>query len=814
MHDFSDKYNLSRHNFFLILEKIYFSRDKQVEDQLKDKGHLYLDDIPLLRDLDDLVDVLQTKGAVIFEEFETSVGRNGGVILKVIEALTNIPTLPLLGCLRSYEIGNQNYIGQHTNFPNAKLRHFFEVNFRTLLPHEIGNKDQLIDQAEYLKILKSYESHLRRDGPFQNVPSRFILEELKNIQLRIERNIADLVENLGLIHVVAFKVEVTPNRDADEEEIKRLFRGRYQHLNCLKKDPTILQVIFKPMVGLYNTLEYFVVLLVKTVNHEFVENNIEKSIHELLNESLTGSRFHNLHIKVKNFSPLLFQAIPHIEKENYCLGDSSKTKNQRVWDYFFGFLIELGKFQYISSDFLNWIDDNRRSENGRIGRTDLCYWIFERPELNNKNYFFKFDAIPRSKDVWKIDHLSPDAREYFLNLRIVNSEIFHELRIGRFTELAEQIEIFMLGLKESYLSAFVNYPVGRHEAYETLTLEECITRPVFQIIKLINQYDDILALEQRHNGLRCSKLLNYFLKTFIENKNAFISIIGLDASNVSCQEKMDELIRSFIYPNDIFLKKILFIENLTGEIKQQKNTIQMSRHIARLKKIKQYLSKAMRGDVVIIRCTLACRTEGTAITQKEMSTLFYKMMHAGKRRKPLSAITAYLGFWELSDKKTGSNQLLANVFFVFKSSSLLNYHDLNDELKNAWFNTVDKNLPALYLNSDIRYEAQFIEEKVLNGIGKLQVGRLVVENIDKELKKKFIDQATSYVVYRDLMDDEFYADTAKWLIRGTEPRSTTKKKAGTKKTSKINRKNKADPHHKSQPLQSDGFHEGDSDKPS
>ena len=744
MDDLSDKYDLSRHNFFLILEKIYSPRDKRVEDQLQDKGHLYSDDIPLLRDLDDLIDVLETEGASIFDEFETSVGRNGRLILKVIEALINIPTLPLLGRLMSYQVGNQNYIVQHTIFSNAKLHHFFEANSLTLLPHENRNKNELIDQAEYLNILKRYENYLRINKPCQREPDKYYLEIFNKIQLRIERNIADLVENLGLIHVLAFKVEVIPNRDFDEEEIKRLFRERYQHLNCLKKDSSILQVVFKPMVGLYKRLEYFVVVLVKTENHKFVENNIEKSVCELLNESLTESRFHNLHIRVQNFNSLLFQAFPHIEKEKYCLGGFSQRKKQQVWDYFFGFLIELEKFQRISYRFLSWIDDKTRNEKGRIERTDLCYWIFERPELDNKNYFFKFDAISRTKDVWKIDHLSLDAQEYFLNLKVVNNETFHELRIGQFTELAEQIEIFMLGLKESYVSAFVNYPKGRHGAYETLTLEECITRPVFQIIKLINQYDDILALEQRHNSLKCSKLLNYFLKTFIENRNVVISVIGLDASSVKCQEEMDRLIRSFIYPNDIFLKKMFSIVDTNSEIKQQKNTIQMSRHIARLKKIKQYLSKAMRGDVVIIRCTLACRTEGTAITQKEMSTLFYKMMHAGKRRKPLSAITAYLGFWELSDKKTGSNQLLANVFFIFKSSSLLNYSDLNDELKNAWFNAVDKNLPPLHLNSDIRYEAQFTEEKVLNGIGKLQVDKLVVENINKELKKKFIDQATSY----------------------------------------------------------------------
>jgi len=47
---------------------------------------------------------------------------------------------------------------------------------------------------------------------------------------------------------------------------------------------------------------------------------------------------------------------------------------------------------------------------------------------------------------------------------------------------------------------------------------------------------------------------------------------------------------------------------------------------------------------------------------------------------------------------------------------------------------------------------------------------LLVESIDKPLKNSIINNLAPYIVYKDLLDNTFYSDTPKWLIRGTLPR--------------------------------------------
>ncbi|MDQ9949060.1 hypothetical protein RFW85_06880 [Acinetobacter sp. 12966] len=262
--------------------------------------------------------------------------------------------------------------------------------------------------------------------------------------------------------------------------------------------------------------------------------------------------------------------------------------------------------------------------------------------------------------------------------------------------------------------------------------------------------------------------------------------MGLDITKTANRKVINDLIHDFIYPYDVFLKKLLQVDSKRGQSTEIEQLIRIPLHKTRLLKVKNYLNQAMKGDVVVVRCQFSCETKGVHLKQKAMSSLFYQMIHAGKRRKPLSAITAYLGFWEWSTKNDVVDKLTANVYFIFKSSILNDFPDIYWEMEVAWKNTLNKHAQIYESESNIRfnYQAEFAKKVLINSIDDFATEQVIIENINRKLKKQFIDYISSLVVYRDLLDDDFYATTPKWLIRGTEPRKAKAKKMNKMKVIK------------------------------
>ena len=315
------------------------------------------------------------------------------------------------------------------------------------------------------------------------------------------------------------------------------------------------------------------------------------------------------------------------------------------------------------------------------------------------------------------------------------------------------------------------------------------------------RHEKILEFKRLSSPLLSSRLLNHFLYVYDQKQLSLERVLSLDVTKTANRKAINDLIHDFIYPHDVFLKKLLQVESERGQTTEIEQLIRIPLHRTRQLKVKKYLNQAMRGDVVVVRCQFGCETKSMYLKQKAMSSLFYQMMHAGKRRKPLSAITAYLGFWEWSTKNDVVDKLTANVFFIFKSSILNDFPDLYWEMEEAWKNTLNRHAQIYESESNIRfnYQVEFAKKVLINSIDEFATEQVVIENINKKLKKQFIDHVSSLVVYRDLLDDDFYAATPKWLIRGTEPRKT--------KTKKVNKTQVAKKAAKSKDPQILNFHE-------
>ena len=163
------------------------------------------------------------------------------------------------------------------------------------------------------------------------------------------------------------------------------------------------------------------------------------------------------------------------------------------------------------------------------------------------------------------------------------------------------------------------------------------------------------------------------------------------------------------------------------------------------------------------------------------SKIFSTMLQDNKKRKPISDMAAYLGYWE-GRKRTSQNQIInyaANVVFMFKSQTLLEYPDLFAELERNWCSACQK----VERDYDLRIAIQGRVEKlqIAQTLPELQCHQLLVETTQKTLARNIVNYLASYMVYQDLLDDEIYQQLPKWLIKKT---STTNKPKAKKSAMK------------------------------
>lgn len=751
-------YVLVSKDFFKLLKSLY---DDRKSEQQECENFLYNDTIELFSNLEELICLLNNEGATVLSRFETQ-GEPNAVVESTLSALDKLGSLP-----------NLERIFEHSMLYNVFFKHFLHSmratpNMNTLF--KIERRKQSIE------FLKMYEVYLRSNKVRGRSHELKFLDRLNEIEQTWKNDIQELTNHLGLLYAFGMRIKIDHKFETFDPQFRKLFLNRYKHLDCFQNIPEIVYTICKPMIGVDNALEYFVIVLINHDDKEIFEEFVIQSVLEKLLKKYLEPLYPDITIRIRNFNSDLIRTFPERYQGKRWLSNFSTSENSKVWNGLLGFMLELEKYQRISDKFLGMIGDRSYlTQNGYPSHIHSTKNI--KTEPLKKYYLLKLSAIERNKLIWKTEHLSANSQDYFANLSILNKEYLSQNRKSSYAELIDQIEIFMLGIKEAPVSAFGNYDRQIRGRYHQ-SLEDSITRPLLQFIQLLLRHEKILEFKRLSSPLLSSRLLNHFLCVYDPKQLSLERVLGLDVTKTANRKAINDLIHDFIYPHDVFLKKLLQVESERGQTTEIEQLIRIPLHRTRLLKVKNYLNQAMKGDVVVIRCQFSCETKRIHLKQKEMSTLFYQMMHAGKRRKPLSAITAYLGYWEVAIKNDGVDKLTANVFFIFKSSIVGEFPDLYREMKQAWEMTLNKYAQIYESGSHIQfnYTAKFAERILINSIDAFATEQVIIENINRKLKKQFIDHVSSLVVYRDLLDDDFYATTPKWLIRGTEPRKTKTKK--------------------------------------
>lgn len=444
-----------------------------------------------------------------------------------------------------------------------------------------------------------------------------------------------------------------------------------------------------------------------------------------------------------------------------------------------------------------------------------------------------FSTGQRSKHSWDIMHLSDHAREYIARIAVIYQENFAVWKMQKYLELAMFIEIFMMTLKESAPNAFYSFASSVREKLNR-GIENRISRQLLQFAVIFRNQYQLDVMQHQLDGKIISHTLKYFFHIYTRQLSdqgdaaVLERILAADLRERRIQKKLDELLFQFRLNQPLFFKaeprpksqKILgekkrirlyaqivepsstqstmpptqhsqnstsFVQAAIQHVGNLEHTadtphklIHIQRHKSRLEKVQGMLKYAMKTDVVIIRCLFYCDVN-KAMDYAYFSKIFSTMLQDNKKRKPISDMAAYLGYWE-GRKRTSQNQIInyaANVVLMFKSQTLLEYPDLFAELERNWCSACQK----VERDCDLRIAIQGRVEKlqIAQTLPELQCHQLLVETTQKTLARNIVNYLASYMVYQDLLDDEIYQQLPKWLIKKT---STTNKRKAKKSAMK------------------------------
>ncbi|WP_336943190.1 hypothetical protein [Acinetobacter modestus] len=415
----------------------------------------------------------------------------------------------------------------------------------------------------------------------------------------------------------------------------------------------------------------------------------------------------------------------------------------------------------------------------------------------------------------------------------------------KYLELAMFIEIFMMTMKESAPNAFYSFASSVRETLNR-GVENRISRQLLQFAVIFRNQYQLNLLQQKLETRIISRTLKYFFHIYAEQLQSqgsstvvLESILAANLNERDVQKSLDELLVQYRFNQPLFFKpevrqkpaKILgekkrirlyaqivepsSIQSIISPIHLPKNSaasrllatrlsvqqqenqpvqtlrqtdnvpyklIHIQRHKSRLEKVEKILKQAMKTDVVIIRCLFYCDVN-KAMDYSYFSKIFSTMLQDNKKRKPISDMATYLGYWE-GRKRTSQNKIsdyAANVVLMFKSQALLECPDLFAELERNWCSACQK--VERDCDSEIRIQGKVEKLPIAHTLPELQCHQLLVETTQKTLAKNIVNYLASYMVYHDLLDDEIYQQLPKWLIKKTGTTSKPKaKKSAIKKS--------------------------------
>lgn len=709
------------------------------------------------------------------------------------------------------------YILQHTEiihflgFIDTVRGQIEAEHFNDIINIYFGTPEQTIEK--YWHYLKRYPIRSLEEDKTEATKPTSCAQQLDKFKEDVETDINALISKAGMLYVLGLRIQLVHHLKRSIE-LNSFFSSFEEFLDICQLNLGILRVVSKPIIGVDNNLEYFAILLIQDINHSFSEVSLIQTLkQELLRVYRRCSP--DLEVHITNFNMVLrtHETIAH--QGDFFLSDFSIRNDQLVWKWIFGFLFYWESYQKIGIHFFEHIGQEYAHSSRK--KHDLSYLKLNEPQEIYYPYLLK--KLPRIKLVWSTTHLSSYAANYLEHVTVVYKEFLSTKKIHTLMELVVDIENFMLTLKEAAHIAFESSPSIRQQLmeYQIHHIEELATRPLLQFIQLLTRQQLIDELAHKLITSNRSKLLHYFLMIYqqkmnaVEKKAELEAILGLDISHNKGRNKLERLIADFIYHDELFEKKAIKTKPLLDPPSLQKDAqssvaiklIDIPRHKHRLEAVRRYLKSAMKSDVIVVHYQFSCvgvkqhkglvveehnlaENKEHTLPQQALSKALYTMLHAGKRRMPLSQITAYLGYWEgTSMVEEDYTSFSANIYFVFKSNVLQKYEDLQDELSKAWQSACHKFFSSLspeqaqqynLIKQGLIYKASCLSLPVWYSSLSYDKNQLLLETINKKRKKEFIDHLSNFVVYKDVLNDKIYQDIPKWLIRGTESRVKKKTK--------------------------------------
>ncbi|WP_183176061.1 hypothetical protein ACNFX6_04955 [Acinetobacter johnsonii] len=605
-------------------------------------------------------------------------------------------------------------------------------------------------QNDFLKIwYEHYIDNLRRYG----IPA----EKFSETKSLILSDLDELFKIGKKLHVLSTVIRIDSNNVNDE--IAKLHSNRYELLGQISVEG-LLRNYYICLNGHNNGLDYFCIWVFETTS-DYTEHRtiseIKTQCHELLK-----SYDLNIDVSIMNWNDNFNSSSEVFNKQfNLCLYDE---KNKAIFiENCLDFLVRLDQdFMFKSTS-----DDIIGRENHEINFNENVHIIIQKFKkhpnphrvLGDLTQYALFDLC------WVQNHLDAYSKDYLKNIILQYQENLSSYATFKLTEaelkLLEKIEIFMLSVKYS-----------RSLQPNEMRAQQIVERTLFQFVDLLMQHDSIITLGTRIGGVYRSRLLHYFFGQFRKYDYQDFLSFPFDHTRANFYKSK---IEDFKYYGGLFKS----IYSPTAITLGQNKHINIPRHEQRVEKIQNYLRGAFKRDCVLIRCSLSCEMKNGFMKQKGLSSALYQMLHAGKRRAPLSKLRAYVGAWVENDTSQMSDKrrFFADIVFVFDREVLNNYSNLADVVSERWQETLKKASEAFQPPLDLKASCRV--KKIFNSVEGLAYQELLVESIDKPLKNSIINNLAPYIVYKDLLDNTFYSDTPKWLIRGTLPRKK-KRKPSTK----------------------------------
>ncbi|MHA3081865.1 hypothetical protein ACX1NX_01500 [Acinetobacter sp. ANC 5383] len=798
--------------FFSILEIIY--GDIKIHNPESDQYFGVKDALNVYQLVDEIIPVLLLGNKNNQDILEGCLKRSDAK--KLIDALRQVKVFPEL---------NFHHLNQNKFF---ELRKFLEFIKHIQLKPKIYRKGQnisLIDQSskcwkldhedyaqEFLKeyLLYRYENQYAQPSyikqyelavqSFSNKQDQ-VIDEFK---LYVKQDIESLVKQVGLLYIVVAKVTFKA-QDKSTSNFSKILNRKFKLLDCLKTTTGVIRIIYKPFRMTEDILEYYAVFFVQSESG-LNEVKLLEEVSANLSESIRNQQDILVETIVQNMNTVFRKVFfPSLLSKHFLIVDQTEGTLNFTTKCLLEFLYYLECFCEIELRSLEAKDLDKSQGSVRI-LTQLQYHDTNTIDLkiryltaNSVQYIphlLFFGSKQRAKSIWDTGHFPTNIREYIKRISVIYQENLTSWGMQEYFDLVMQIEIFMMTLRETPYNAF--YPVDENVrgvfVRKNLDIENNITRQLLQFAVLLRNQDRLNSLRHKLTNKTISKILKYFFSVYTRQLKSDVDalvlqiFLGVRLDENKFRIQIDTIIAEYRFSSDLFFKPKPY-ENDGEDISQSESIatseqpveiphklIHIQRHVSRLLKVQDMLKSAMKNDVIIIRCLFYCNAS-FQLTYKDHSRIFSTMLQDNKKRKPISEINIYLGYWE-ARTRNAQNKILdyaANVVFMIKAQVLMQCPNLLSELEKAWTSACRK--VSQEYGADVKIQGIVQELKISSSLDVLRCNQLLIETTQKKLTKDIVEYLATYVVYQDLLDDDIYQDLPKWLIKKNGP----SKKRGTKK---------------------------------